>query len=61
MHEPAKRDPLQMALAEAISHGANQADLDRLRQHFEEIACNKSGDEDRHSQQMKSHPEIEGI
>jgi hypothetical protein len=28
------RDPLQMALAEAISHGANQTDLDRLRQHF---------------------------
>jgi hypothetical protein len=45
MHEPAKRDPLQMAFDEAVRHGANQNDLDRLRQHFEEIAYNKSGDE----------------
>jgi hypothetical protein len=39
------RDPLQMALDEAINHGANQNDLDRLRQYFRDIANNKSDDE----------------
>jgi hypothetical protein len=39
------RDPLQMALIEAISHGGNQDDLKRLHQHFRDIANNKSDDE----------------
>ena len=36
----------EAAVNELLSHGGNQDDLKRLRQHFRDVANNKSDDED---------------